>query len=69
MANIGANEFCLCAKRAEFSDQLGARIAVATRDDDLIAFLAKARAVARPIPVSAPVIKTPVMRVSSHASG
>jgi hypothetical protein len=39
MANIGADEFGLCAKRAELFHQICARIAVPTRDDDLIAFV------------------------------
>jgi hypothetical protein len=39
MPNVGADEFGLCADRAELSDKLGARVAVAAGDDDLVAFI------------------------------
>jgi len=39
MAHVCADEFGLCAKRAELFDQLGTGVAMAAGDDDLIAFL------------------------------
>jgi hypothetical protein len=61
MPNVGAGEFGLCADRAELSDQLGAVSPWRPETTIWSPSLAKARAVARPIPVSAPVIKTTVI--------
>jgi hypothetical protein len=56
-SDIGADEFRLGAGTTKLGDKLAARLVMTARNDDAL-LRAKANAVARPIPVSAPVIRT-----------
>ena len=62
--DVGADELGFGAELAQLSGQCLAGVLMAAGDDEPVAFLAKARAAARPIPVSAPVIKTTGVLIS-----
>jgi len=64
VAHVGANEGGFGAEAAEFGFQCLAFRFAASRCDDACAFLGKATAVARPMPVNAPVINTTGLLIS-----
>jgi hypothetical protein len=58
LANVSVNELGFGSEFAQFGFQGEALLFAATRDDDPGAFPPKAMAVARPMPVRAPVMRT-----------
>ena len=57
VAHVGAHEFGFGAERAQFVGERLAGVVAAAGDDEAGAVAAKASAVARPMPVRAPVIE------------
>jgi hypothetical protein len=60
VAYVGADEFSFSAEFAQLANKSLTFVVMATGDDDTVALpsCAKAKAAARPMPVSAPVINT-----------
>ena len=58
---VCADEFHLCAERADLSDQLCACVAMATGDDELVTFLGKGQGRVAADPGESPVIRTTVI--------